>query len=401
MKKYTTESFIKRAKEVHGDKYDYSKVSYVDSQTKICITCPKHGDFWQTPNMHLSKNGCPECFNERRNKEKRLTKEKFVERANIIHDQKYDYSKVDYVNIATKVCIICPEHGEFWQTPNDHINCKHGCPKCSHRSFKKTTNEFIEESKRIHGDKFDYSKVEYKNENTPVCIICPEHGEFWQTPHSHLLGNGCRKCSDKINGKLRRISLEEFIRKSKEIHENRYDYSKVDYESTDKKVCIICPEHGEFWQTPHNHISQHQGCPKCSKSHMERDIHKLLTENGIDFVEQKKFDWLKYKKKLSLDFFIESLNIAIECQGEQHFARFRYAEDTDEKLNLRIKRDLIKKELCQKHGIKLIYYSNSVKQNGIINNKEDLIKELKCAEFACAEEAEQDCSHRQLECQNP
>ena len=401
MKKYTTESFIKRAKEIHGDKYDYSKVSYVDSQTKICITCPKHGDFWQTPNMHLSKNGCPKCFNERRNKEKLLTKEKFVERANIIHGRKYDYSKVDYVNIATKVCIICPEHGEFWQTPNDHINCKHGCPKCSHRSFKKTTNEFIEESKRIHGNKFDYSKVEYKNENTPVCIICPEHGEFWQTPHSHLSGNGCRKCSDKTNGKLRRISLEEFIRKSKEIHENRYDYSKVDYESTDKKVCIICPEHGEFWQTPHNHISQHQGCPKCSRSHMESDIHKLLNENGIDFVEQKKFDWLKYKKKLSLDFFIESLNIAIECQGEQHFTRLRYTEDTDEKLNLRIKRDLIKKELCQKHGIKLIYYSDSVKQNGIINNKEDLIKELECAEFACAGEVEQDCSHRQLEHQNP
>lgn len=401
MKKYTTESFIKKAKEIHGEKYDYSKVSYVNSQTKICITCPKHGDFWQTPNMHLSKNGCPKCFNERRNKEKLLTKEKFVERANIIHGQKYDYSKVDYVNIMTKVCIICPEHGEFWQTPNDHINCKHACPKCSHRSFKKTANEFIEESKRVHGNKFDYSKVEYKNENTPVCIICPEHGEFWQTPHSHLLGNGCRKCSDKINGKLKRISLEEFIRKSKEIHENRYDYSKVDYESTDKKVCIICPEHGEFWQTPHNHISQHQGCPKCSRSHMENDVHKLLTENGIDFVEQKKFDWLKYKKKLSLDFFIESLNIAIECQGEQHFARFRYTEDTDEKLNLRIKRDLIKKELCQKHGIKLIYYSNSVKKDGIINNKEDLIKELKCAEFACVGEAEQDCSPRQLECQNP
>ena len=113
-KKFTREEFIRRAKEVHGDKYDYSKLEYVDTKTKVCIICPEHGVFWKFPYDHLGGGGCPKCS--------AYGKEEFIQKAREVHGDKYDYSKVNYVNSYTKVCIICPEHGEFWQKPNSHIN---------------------------------------------------------------------------------------------------------------------------------------------------------------------------------------------------------------------------------------------------------------------------------------
>ena len=113
MRKLTTYEFIEKAKKVHGDKYDYSKVEYVNSRTKICIICPQHGEFWQTPNAHLMKEGCPKCKGENVSKVNRRTTNEFIEKAKKVHGDKYDYSKVDYKNNSTKVCIICPIHGEF------------------------------------------------------------------------------------------------------------------------------------------------------------------------------------------------------------------------------------------------------------------------------------------------
>ena len=197
MKKYTTEEFIKKAREIHGDKYDYSKVEYVSYHTKVCIICPKHGEFWQTPANHLRNRNCPKCGNNSKIKKRSLTKEEFIKKAREVHGDKYDYSKVKYINNYTKVCIICPEHGEFWQNANSHLRgC--GCPKCCNNGVKLTTEEFVKKARKIHGDKYDYSKVEYKNSHTKVCIICPEHGEFWQTPTSHLHGeSGCPMCMGK------------------------------------------------------------------------------------------------------------------------------------------------------------------------------------------------------------
>ena len=122
----------------------------------------------------------------------------FIERAKKVHGDKYNYSKVDIVDNNKKVCIICPKHGEFWQTPKSHIVRKYGCPKCGREicanKTKKTNNEIINDFLSVHGKKYDYSKVEYTNAYTKVCIICPKHGEFWQTPHDHLKGVGCPKC---------------------------------------------------------------------------------------------------------------------------------------------------------------------------------------------------------------
>ena len=135
-KKKTKEEFIKEATENHKDKYDYSKVEYVNNHTKVCINCPKHGEFWQTPHAHNQGQGCLKCGIEKRSEKKTSTKEEFIKKAREKHGDKYDYSKVDYVNNATKVCIICPEHGEFWQRPNEHLNGR-GCHECAKERNRK------------------------------------------------------------------------------------------------------------------------------------------------------------------------------------------------------------------------------------------------------------------------
>ena len=255
-RKFKTEDFIAKAIEVHGDKYDYSKVNYVDDNTKVCIICPKQGEFWKTPAVHNRLNqGCPKCQkeNDTINKRKRNLEE-FIRKSKERFGNRYDYSKVEYKGVWTPVCIICPEHGEFWQTPNGHIEGL-GCPKCAGHICD--TESFIEKSKKIHNNKYDYSKVNYINAKTPVCIICPEHGEFWQLPNPHSTGVGCPKCRG------RNKSSEDFIAEAIEVHGDKYDYSKVNYIDARTKVCIICPEHGEFWQTPRSHLSG-SGCPICN-----------------------------------------------------------------------------------------------------------------------------------------
>ena len=201
--KKTKEEFIAKAREVHGDKYDYSKVEYVGALTKVCIICPEHGEFWQEANSHLRGQGCPKCKYEKQTS----STEEFIQKAHKVHGDKYDYSKVEYVGALTKVCIICPEHGEFWQIPSAHLRGQ-GCPKCKAKKQTCTTDEFIAKAKKIHGDKYDYSKVNYVNRKTKVCIICPKHGEFWQTPNHHLSGCGCPKCGVE-NHRKNKLSCTE------------------------------------------------------------------------------------------------------------------------------------------------------------------------------------------------
>ena len=187
-------SFIEKAHEVHGNKYDYSKVNYKTINDKVCIICPEHGEFWQTPNNHINqKQGCQKCYNEKRKGKYKITTNEFIEKAKEIHGNKYDYSKTVYRGMKKKLLIICPEHGEFEQVAYDHLR-GFKCSKCKHNENRLSFEEFIEKAKKIHGDKYDYSKVNYKNNHTKICIICSKHGEFWQNPSAHLLGCGCQKC---------------------------------------------------------------------------------------------------------------------------------------------------------------------------------------------------------------
>ena len=148
---------------------------------------------------------------------KKKSNNEFIREVQLIHHNRYDYSKVKYINNKTKVCIICPDHGEFWQIPSDHLNGK-GCPQCA-GNVRYNKDTFVEKAKIIHNDRYDYSKVQYVNAHTKVCVICPEHGEFWQTPNNHLNGNGCPLCKNRKIGDVLRDTVEDFIEKSNELNE--------------------------------------------------------------------------------------------------------------------------------------------------------------------------------------
>ena len=304
----------------------------------------------------------------------------FIEKAKAVHGTKYDYSKVEYVKATEKVCIICHEHGEFWQTHNNHLRGK-GCTSCNGNK-KLTKEEFISKARQIHDNKYDYSKVNYVNNSTKVCIICPEHGEFWQSPCHHLQGDNCPKCSHQSYCDTK----ESFIKKAQKIHGDRYDYSKVKYINAHTKVCISCPIHGDFWAIPTNHISG-KGCPICKESKYERLIREALKKEKINFIIKKHFDWLGSQH---LDFYLPEYNIAIECQGSQHF----YEDKTSMfygTLKTNVERDNKKNHLCEKNGIKLIYYIEptilkkalnclpSIYNENYYTSKEELLKEIKNA----------------------
>ena len=194
----TLNEFIKKSNQIHNGKYIYDKVNYVNAETKVCIICPKHGEFWQAPHSHLRGQGCPKCGRERNINSIKITNEAFIEKATQIHGGKYDYSKCIYKDSNTKVKIICPIHGEFWQIASSHLN-GHGCVKCANIGKLNTISDFINLSNNKHHSKYDYSRVNYINNATKVCIICPKHGEFWQRPDNHLKGNGCPKCGQILS----------------------------------------------------------------------------------------------------------------------------------------------------------------------------------------------------------
>ena len=219
----------------------------------------------------------------------------------------------------------------------------------------------------MHGDKYDYSKVNYINSKTKICIICPEHGKFWQIPQNHLKGCGCPKCSFIKIAQKNTHNSEEFIKQSKKIHGNKYNYSNVEYIKAKVKVSIICPKHGEFWQTPDSHL-RGNGCPKCKRSHLETNVSIYLDNNNIKYEEQKTFEWLYNKKNLFIDFFLPDYNIAIECQGEQHFKKYRW-ENNDNGLIKRQRNDEIKKMLCEEHNIKVVYINYNENINDVLTTK--------------------------------
>lgn len=353
--KKTTDEFIAQAKEVWGDKFDYSKTVYDGANKKVIITCPVHGDFLVKPLDFLHGHGCPTCGGT-----KRLDTDTFIKRANEKHGEgRYDYSLVDYRNLKTKVPIICHEkdangveHGVFYQTPRDHLFDGCGCPKC-YKNYKKTAEQFEAEARKVHGDKYIYHGEYYGNKK-PIRITCPIHGDFFQGPLYHLNGQGCPKCYDERRGETRKIGIDEFIRRAREIHGNKYDYSKVEYINARTKICIICPKHGEFWMTPGKHLQRGQGCPKCSESHLERAMALKLDSLNIKYIRQYRFDWLRNKSPMPLDFFIPELNTAIECQGDQHFRSYE-AFGGDSTLESTQARDLLKYNLCRENGVRLLY----------------------------------------------
>ena len=370
MGKCTTEKFIEKAQKKYDNRYDYSKVEYKGYNVKVCIICHEkdengveHGEFWQTPDNHLRRGKCPKCGLEQMKRSLTKTTEQFIKEARVIHGDKYDYSKVKYIDGHTKVCIICPKHGEFWQEASKHVTSKKsGCPKCANERKRLTTEEFIRRARQIHGNKYDYSKTEYVNQTTKVCIICPIHGEFWQTPNGHLEGKGCKFCAHNT-----KLTTEEFIRRARQIHGDKYDYSKVEYKGLETPICITCPIHGEFWQTPHHHILGFKcGCPQCSMSKLEQFVINILNDKEIEFVHECTKKDLLWLGRQRLDVYIPKMKLCIECQGIQHFKPQYFGGDNDKNENFKrnVKNDINKFNKCIENGVKVIY---------VVNDKKDVI----------------------------
>lgn len=379
------EGFISRAIEIFGDTYDYSRVEYVNSDTPVCIVCRKHGEFWQTPTRHLNSKGCPQCTEERRGSDKRYTTEKFVSISRALYGEKFGYDKTVYKNSRTPVIVTCPVHGDVEMLPSYHIHVN-GCPRCASDLLKdrrETAKEeqriqkeekerilseekernFIEKATAIHNGLYRYDNVRYVNSTTPVSIICPVHGEFKQMPSNHLRGCGCPKCALERIGKALQMGQEEFIARAREIHGDKYDYSKVVYGKNNReKVCIICPKHGEFWQEPNMHINERQGCPVCGvlSSKCENEIFSFVKSCLANvIVEQRNKTVLDGRE---LDIYIPSMNFAIEYNGLRWHS---------EEFNGNKYKHLSKTEECERKGIRLIqiFEDEWIYKNDIVREK--------------------------------
>lgn len=358
MKKLTTDIFIKRAKEVHGDTYDYSESLYNGYDNKLKIICVKHGIFNQAPSNHLSGKGCEKCANESRGKNSQYSNEEIIKIFDKIHGKKYDYNLVEYNGIFKKIKIICKVHGEFEQTAKSHVN-GNGCKKCSKR-YQYKNDEFIKKCIDKHGNEYDYCKTDYKNMKDKIEIICKKHGSFFQVAEGHLNGSGCFKCYGTPKNTKEYI-IEKFIN----THGNYYDYSNVIYKKFNEKVIIICKKHGEFKQKPGHHIDG-AGCPICKESKGERFIRDLLINNKIYFIPQYTFsECIGKRRKLPFDFYIPKHNLCIEYDGEQHYKSIPYFGG-EEKFLENQRTDGIKTNFCKENGIKIIRIRYDMKKEEIL-----------------------------------
>ena len=290
LKQITTDEFIKRARKVHGDKYDYSKSVYVGALKKLIVICKEHGEFLVIASDHLNKKtGCSKCAGKHT-----PTPGEFIKLARKVHGDKYDYSKTTCVRLRDKTTIICPIHGEFLQSPKNHLRST-GCDKCNII----TTEEFVQRAKQIHGDRYDYSKTEYISSRKKVIIKCSVHGEFLQEPHAHvIIKSGCYKCGCIEGGKKTRSTHDVFIERAKNVHGDKYDYSRVNYTRMRDKIIIICPKHGNFKQGVNNHIVLKQGCPKCFNETRGLNQHKITTEEFITRAKKIHGDKYDYSESI-------------------------------------------------------------------------------------------------------
>ncbi len=332
----TQEEFINRAIEIHGNKYDYSKTKFNGFLRKIKINCKVHGEFEQYPQHHLRGSGCSYCVNM-----VRLTNQQFIDKAKSVHGDKYSYFKTEFKALKMNITITCPIHGDFEQRSDVHINGS-GCHDCFSDSRKSNMIEFIEKAREVHGDKYDYSKINYINKETKIIIICPVHGSFQQRPGSHLSGSGCNKCGEDRT----RLLQDEFITKAKLVHNNRYNYDKVNYINTKTSVTIICPIHGEFEQIPNRHLAG-AGCFICKASKGELAIKAILDKHNIEHVQEYRIP--EVIARLSYDFYIPKYSLLIEFHGKQHYEyipHFHY-NDEDNFLKQKNRDDMIRSNASQ------------------------------------------------------
>jgi hypothetical protein len=310
-RRMTIDSFIAKAKEVHGDVYDYSTVKYVSSRSKILIMCPIHGPFSQVATSHLTGRGCPACANLKIGSSRRLSQDEFIVKARAKHGDTYDLSYAEYYGLTRKVKIICNMHGPFYPTAGNFINNASGCPICARilvgKKTRRTLESYVTTARKVHKDKFIYTALEYINNSAYLHIICPVHGEFTQLAQDHLNGVGCAKCSKPV------FDRDSFVNESLIVHGDKYNYDQVVYTSALNKVEIICPTHGTFTQAPAYHVNMANGCPRCAGTGSSKGQIEILDfiSGHVEAVSEFPLNGSKRR----LDIFIPSQSLAIEYHG--------------------------------------------------------------------------------------
>lgn len=261
MRVVNNDTFIAKARAVHGDKYDYSMSEYKGFNTKMTIVCKTHGSYIMSPLSHINKKrGCYSCM---KNSKILLHIKSFIEISNKIHNNFYDYSLIstdNYENRSTSIPIVCPTHGVFYQSPDKHLSGQK-CKMCSasNAGIKKRldTKDFVKRARLVHGEKFDYSKTNYVTAKTPVVVICPEHGEFNTKPTQHLSSAyGCPNCGkNSLTSSNKSWICDKWLSSLNNTIYKEYPIPNLSYvaDAYDKDTNTIFEFYGCFWH----------GCPKC------------------------------------------------------------------------------------------------------------------------------------------
>lgn len=312
----------------------------------------------------------------------KLSKSTFINRAKEIHGNIYDYSKTEYTKAKEPVTIICRKHGEFKQRPQDHVLKSCGCPKCKGEKVIEihsyTKDKFLALAKEKHGNKYNYSLVDYVNYSTKVKIICPIHGEFEQVPKDHISGTGCPKCGREQANKAETYTKAYFVEKANLVHFNKYDYSKINYINSQTKIIITCPQHGDFEQIPANHLYG-QGCPKCrlvGQTKLYNKIKQIFPKLEIIFeADYKIIPWIGNQR---IDIYIPIINLGIELMGPQHYEEIPFFK-TGNSLEITQERDNRKRIKCKENNCTLIelkYYYTNQDFKGLVSEVTKKLEEL-------------------------
>lgn len=304
----TTESFIEKAKGIHGDMYDYGSVNYINSRIKVDIICSLHGVFQQLPDSHLQNHGCPKCNTDRK-KVTIFSVDEIKARFREVHGDTYDYSLInEYIGITNPLNVICKVHGVFATSYIKHYHHQSGCSNCN-GGVLLSKDIVIERFKSVHGDLYNYSEFIYVDAHTKGIIICPIHGKFSQSYTDHyLLSHKCPGCAGVV-----KLTNDDFISRALLLHNDKYDYSKTNYISSNEKVLVTCKEHGDFEVFASNHTHKQSGCPKCSNhiSKAQIEIYEFVKsfDNSTILEDRESYSGL------FLDIFIPNKKLVIEYNG--------------------------------------------------------------------------------------
>jgi hypothetical protein len=269
-KQIKTEDFILAAREMHGNKYNYDYVNYQKAIIKIDIFCNIHKIiFKQTPNAHLNGSGCPQCGINKTTSGKLISEEEYRERLNKLNGDKYSYIFPKEFVRTSKIEVICKIHQSYYAKLNKMLSGTQ-CKKCVSESYRLGKEKFLNRIMEIHNNNYTYDLTNYIDVQSIIDVICPLHGKFKTKASIHMRGQGkCRQCLID-NAKIHSLSITKdqnaWIKEAKDLHGNKYDYSKVIYINAHSKVEIICPKHGSFWTIASLHRSpaHGQGCAKCT-----------------------------------------------------------------------------------------------------------------------------------------